>query len=156
MLNASENPNALDSSFEFLCPRPDQLVLNMDLHKGVEDAIVHVSQMVATAEAQTVPTVNDELPIQKAINAEEGAAVVISPAIREMSPEVSISNSSTLRVPEEARTGEAAVGRGVPEVGQGSQTAPTRTALDEDLRKKREQQALMIINGRRRRARAGR
>ena len=156
MLNASENPNGLDSSFEISCPRPDQHILNMDLRKGIEDAIVHVSQMVATAVAQTVPTANDELPIQKASKAEEKAAVAISPAIREMSPEVSTSNSSTLRKPEEAPTVESAVGRGIPEVGQGSQTAPTRTALDEGLKKKREQQALMIISSRRRRARAGR
>jgi hypothetical protein len=128
----------------------------MDLGNGIDDAIVHASQMVATAVAQTVPTANEKLPIQKASQAEEEAAVAISPAIREISPEVSSSNSSTSREPEEAPTVESAVGRGVPEVGPGSQTVPTRTSLDEGLKKKREQQALMIISSRRRRARAGR
>ncbi len=124
--------------------------------QGFQNAIAHVSQMVATAVAQTVPTANDELPIQKASEAVEEAPVAISPAIREMSPEVLTSNSSTLREPEEVPTVASAVGREVPEVGQEVQTASTRAALDEDLKKKREQQALMITSSRRRRARAGR
>ena len=114
------------------------------------DARLETSEVAATHEA--VPTANDELPIQKA---GEAAPVAIRPAIGEMSPEVSTSNSSTLREPEQAPTVESAVGREVPEVGQGGRTAPTGTALDEDLKKKRAQQALMIISSRRRRARAG-
>jgi hypothetical protein len=155
MLKASEYPNGLDSSFEISCLRPDRPILNMDLRKGIDDAIVQVSQMVVTAVAQKVPTANDELPIQEASEAVEEASVAISPAIPEISPEVSTSNSYTLREPAEAPTAEPAVGREVPEVDRGGQTAPTSTALDEAQRKKEQQQAL-IISSRRRRARAGR
>jgi hypothetical protein len=161
MLNESESLNGMDSRCEFSSPSPDQQILNRDQRKAVEeDAILQVSEVVSIAVSQTEPTATEELPIQKAGEAEEKVTVAISPAIPELSPEVSTSDSSTLTVRDEPPTSESAVGRGVPEVGQGSQTAPTRAALDEalekTLEKKREQQALMIINSRRRRARAGR
>lgn len=145
-----------EPSFEISCPSPDQQILRMDLRKDADDVIVHVSHMAVTAEAQKVPTANDELPIQKVSEEVEEAAVAISPAIRELSHEVSTANSDTLRKPDEAPTVESAVGREVPEVGQGGRTVPTSNALDEGCRKKKEQELLMIISSRRRRARAGR
>jgi hypothetical protein len=155
MLKPLAKPNGLDSGFEISCPRPDRQIPNLDLRKGIDEAVVHESQMVVTAVAQKVPTANDELPVQKASEVVEEAARAISPTIREMFPEVSTSNGFALREPEEAPTVESAVGHEVPEVGQGRQTAPTRTALDEAQEEKKRQQALMIISRRRRRARAG-
>jgi hypothetical protein len=156
MFRASENPAGLDSSFQISYPRPDQQILSKDLRKCADDAIVHVSHMTVTAVAQKVPTANGELPIQKAGETVEEAAVAINPAIREFSHEVSTSNSDALREPDSAPTMESAAGLEVPEVGQGGRTAPTSNALDEGLRKKKEQELLMIISSRRRRARAGR
>ena len=156
MLEASEGDVGLDSSFEIPSPRPDQQILSVDLRNGAGDAVVHVSQVVVTAVAHEAPTVNGELPIQRASEAVEEASVPISPAIREIPPASPTGDSGTLREPGEALTITSAVGREVSEVGQRGQTAPTSNVLDEERRKKREQEALMIINNRRRRARAGR
>ena len=156
MIRTSENTTGLDSSFQTSYPMPDQQILSMDLRKGADDAMVRVSHMTVTTVAQKVPTTNGELPIHKAGEVVEEAAVAISTAIRELSHEASTSNSDALREPDSAPTMEPAAALEVPEVGQGDRTEPTSIALDEGLRKKKERELLMIISSRRRRARAGR
>ncbi len=82
-IEASENLNGLESSFEISCPGPDQHILNTDVRKSIGDAIVHESQIVATAVAQTMPTTNHELPIQKSSEAAEEAPVATRTALDE-------------------------------------------------------------------------
>jgi len=153
---ASESPNGLDPTFEISWPRPDHQMPNMDLRKGMDEAIVHGSQMFVAEVAHTVVAASGELLIQKASEAVEETRVAISPLIRGTSPEVSTPDCSTLRGPNGAPNEVSAVVREVPEVGQGGQTAPTSNALEESRRKKKEQELRIIMSSRRRRARAGR
>jgi hypothetical protein len=159
--DASEHRNDLEASIEVSWPGLHQQILNLELQKETDGALVHENLSVVSAVTHTAPAANGELPIADAGGAVQEAAVAISPArpepARSETPsEVSTPNGDTRSGPDAGMAvGSTVVGESRQPVRE-EKTASTGNDLDETRRKKKEQELMMIISSRRRRARAGR